>query len=141
MTTRAEWENWILYMLTAVETTSKWTTKKIGAVHDLLQETNNYVRSQLPKIHSRELVELIMAQPYCRIASLVERDIAKRQAASTYLQELVRIGVLREEKVGREKIFFNMKYFDLLTGTTTSLRRMRRQSYSAGEHISGNFEG
>lgn len=115
VTTHAEWENWIVYMLTAVEETSKWTTKKIGAMHDLLLETNRYIRSQLPKIHSRELVDLILAQPYCRIKNLVERDIAKRQAASTYLQELVRIGVLKEVKHGREKIFLNMKYLELLT--------------------------
>ena len=116
VTTHAEWENWVLYMLTAVETTSKWTTKKINAIHDLLLETNRYVRAELTKIHSRELVDLTMSQPYCRIADVVERGIAKRQAASTYLQELVRIGVLSEAKVGREKIFLNKKYFDLLTG-------------------------
>lgn len=115
VTTHGEWENWILYMLTAIEETSKWTTKKINSVHDLLAETNSYVRSELPKIYSRELVELILAQPYCRIKNLVERGIAKRQAASTYLQELVRIGVLSEVKQGREKVFLNMKYLDLLT--------------------------
>ena len=115
VTTHAEWENWVLYMLTAVEETSKWTTKKIGAVRDLLLETNKFVHSELPKIHSLELVNLLLAQPYCRIKNLVERGIAKRQAASTYLQELVRIGVLKEVKHGREKIFLNIKYLELLT--------------------------
>lgn len=115
VTSHAEWENWVLYMLTAVEETSKWTTGKITAIRALMMQTNGYVRQQLPKIHSRELVDLLFAQPYLRIADVVDRGIAKRQAASTYLKELARIGILREQKAGREKLFLHMKYFELLT--------------------------
>jgi hypothetical protein len=57
------------------------------------------VRERLPKIYSRELVDAIFEQPYCRIANLVDKGIAQRQAAS-YLQDLVDIGVLREERAG-----------------------------------------
>ena len=60
------------------------------------------------------MVELIFTQPYCRIANLVERGIAERQTASAYLKELVRLGVLEEEKVGRDKIFLHRKYLDVL---------------------------
>jgi Fic family protein len=115
VTSHGEWEQWIFYMLTAVETTSKWTTKKIGAVRALLDETNAFVRAEAPKTYSRDLVDLIFTQPYCRISDLVDRGISKRQAASTYLKELSRIGVIHEEKVGREKIFLHRKYLDLLT--------------------------
>jgi Fic family protein len=114
VTSHGEWERWIIYMLNAVETTSQWTTNKIGSIRRLQLATNDYVRTQLPKIHSRDLVDVLFAQPYCRIANVVDRGIAKRQAASTYLQALVKIGVLREEKIGREKVFLHQKYFDLL---------------------------
>jgi Fic family protein len=116
VTTHGEWERWIVYMLTAVETTSYWTTRRIQAIRNLLSETNDYVRSaQLPKSHVRDLVDLIFVQPYCRISNLVDRGIAKRQAASTYLKELVRIGVLRELKSGNEKLFVHTKYMELLS--------------------------
>ena len=114
VTKHGAWQDWIIYMLSAVEITSAWTTKKIAAIRHLLIDTDSFVRTALPKIHSRDLVDLIFAQPYCRISNVVERGIAKRQAASTYLQELVRVGVLREERAGREKIFLNQKYLDLL---------------------------
>lgn len=42
-------------------------------------------RKQLPVIYSRELVDVIFEQPYSRIGNLVDRGIAKRQAASRYL--------------------------------------------------------
>ncbi len=115
VTSHQEWEPWILYMLTATEVTSIWTNAKIRAIRRLIDHTNEHVRKGAPKIHSRELVELIFCMPYCRIANLVERGIAKRQAASTYLKALSDLGVLTEEKAGREKLFLHRKYLDLLS--------------------------
>jgi Fic family protein len=40
--------------------------------------------------------------------------LAKRQTASTYLKELAAIGVLQEHKIGREKLFLNPGFIDLL---------------------------
>lgn len=115
VTTHGEWEHWIVYILTAVEVTSSWTTQRIRAIRALMEETNTTVRERAPKIYSRDLIDLIFIQPYSRIANLVDRGIAKRQAASTYLKELARIGVLTEEKIGRDKIFLHRKYLDLLS--------------------------
>jgi len=70
---------------------------------------------RLPKIYSRELVDVIFEQPYCRIANLVEKDIAQRQAASRYLKDLVELGVLREMPYGKEKLFIHPKLMQLLT--------------------------
>lgn len=109
-----QWEPWILYMLHAVETTAKWTTGKIGAVRELANHTAKYVREQLPKIYTRDLVDVIFEQPYCRISNLAERHIAKRQAGSRYLKELVDIGVLVERQVGNEKLFIHPKLIRLL---------------------------
>jgi Fic family protein len=115
VTVRQAWEPWIEYMLAGVETTAQWTTAKIRAIHTLINLTAEYLRSAAPKIYSHELVQVIFTQPYVRISNLVEKDIAKRQAASTYLQQLVGLDILREEKVGREKLFLHTKYMKLLT--------------------------
>ena len=114
VTRNQAWEPWLLYMLEAIETTSKWTSGKISSIRLLIEATIAHVRAGAPKIYSRELIELLFVKPYCRIGDLVERDIAKRQAASTYLKALVDLGVLIEEKVGRDKVFVHRKYLDLL---------------------------
>jgi len=103
-------------MLEGVRSTATWTTDKIGAVHELMAHTADHVRSCAPKIYSRELIELIFVQPYCRIQNMVDAGIGHRQTASVYLKSLVENGVLREEKVGREKLFIHPKYMQLLTG-------------------------
>jgi Fic family protein len=101
-------------MLSGVTETARWTTDKIVAVRGLLEETTARMRRDAGHIYSRELAELVFVRPYCRIAHVVEAGLAKRQTASVYLKELTAIGILREHKMGREKIFLNPAFMDLL---------------------------
>ena len=114
VTMRGDWEPWIIYMLMAIESTATWTNARIRAIRDLMQNTTDYVRANAPKIYSRELIEIIFAQPYVRIAHLIDTDIAERHTAARYLKQLASIGILSEQKRGRDKLFIHRKYMDLL---------------------------
>ncbi len=109
------WEPWLLFMLQAVADTSKWTTGKVAAIRALAEHTTEHVRARLPKIYTRELVDVIFEQPYCRIGNLVDKGIAQRQAASRYLHDLAALGVLREMPFGKEKLFIHPKLMQLLS--------------------------
>ena len=114
------WEPWLLFMLRGVEETSTWTMAKIAAIRKLAAATVEFVRHELPKIYSRELVDVIFEQPYCRIANVVEAGIVERQAASRYLKALVSIGVLQEQAMGRERLFVHPRLLALLTTDTNT---------------------
>lgn len=109
------WEDWILYMLDAVESTSITTLNIIKSIFEAQETTRKFIKSNLPKIYSKELVELLFEQPYCKIDFLVNRDIAKHQTASKYLKQLCEIGVLQETVKGREKYFINTELWNILT--------------------------
>jgi Fic family protein len=115
VTVDAAWEPWILFMLDAVRETSDWSTAKIRAIRDLLDQTAERLRRELPKIYSRELAEVIFVHPYCRIGDLVSTGIAKRQAASVYLKALVDLGLLEAVKAGRENLYINPPLLALLS--------------------------
>ncbi|MBT0727451.1 Fic family protein [Rosenbergiella australiborealis] len=115
VTEQSEWEDWVLFMVKAVEETSVWTMNKIQAVRKLIDHTTDYIKKHQDKIYSHELVKTIFEQPYCRISNLVDAGIAKRQAASQYLKELCDIGVLHELKIGKEKLFVHPKFIQLMT--------------------------
>ena len=114
VTREGAWEPWLLYMLDAVEHTAHWTTRKVRAIRDLADHTADHVRRQLPKVYSRDLVDAIFKQPYCRIANLVDAGVAKRQTASEYLKKLAGIGVLEERRAGRERLFVHPRLIRLL---------------------------
>ena len=116
VTERGDWEAWLLFMLTGVEETAAWTTGRILAIRDLFDQTVAECRARLPsKVYSKELVELIFAQPYCKIGFLVEAGIAQRQTASEYLQALEQLGILKGEKRGREVLYRHPALVKVLT--------------------------
>ena len=108
------WEPWVVYMLKGIEETANSTREMVQAIRALLDDTLEKVRTDLPKIYSKELVELLFNQPYTKIAFLVEAGIAKRQTAATYLQSLEEIGVLTSETIGRERLFINTALLNLI---------------------------
>ena len=118
VTTRDGWEAWLLYMLHAIDDTAHWTTGKITAIRDLLRATSERVRARAPRVYSRELMDVIFEQPYCRIANVVNAGIAKRQTASEYLTRLAEIGVLTPVQSGRDKLFIHQALLDLLASET-----------------------
>ena len=108
-------KEWILFMLKAVEDTSKDTLYKVREISRLFEETKEKIRKEAPKIYSFELVETLFTQVYCKYSFLTEKGIvSSRNTASKYLKELERLGILESEKVGRELIFKNRKLYELL---------------------------
>ncbi|WP_308418631.1 Fic family protein [Chitinimonas arctica] len=79
VTQTGDWEAWVLYMLNGVEETARWTTAKILAIRSLADHTASLVRERLPKLYSRELVDVIFEQPYCRIGNLVDKGVGKEK--------------------------------------------------------------
>lgn len=109
-----EWEEWILFMLDAVEQTSIDTKLQIQKIRALLSEKIAIVQSKAPKIYSKELVELIFEQPYCKIEYVTTKLGLERKAASRYLNQLEELGILKSRKSGRETLYVNQDLFELL---------------------------
>lgn len=118
VTERGEWEPWVIYMLEAVAETATKTREQISGIRQLVEQTAEDIRQRAPKTYSKDLVELLFQQPYCKIRFIEEAGIAKRQTASRYLQELEAIGLLRGVKMGREMYYLNLPFYKLLTSWT-----------------------
>jgi len=114
ITEKNDWEPWILYMLDAVEKTSKYTQEKIEGILNSMKETKEKIRKELPGIYTKDLLEILFRQPYCKIKFLLDAGIAKRATASVYLKKLEKIGILRGVKVGREMLYVNTEFYNIL---------------------------
>ena len=110
-----KWEGWIMFMLKAVESTSKDTISRIINIKEQLENTIIKVQHESPKIYRKELVELLFEQPYSRIDFVVNKLGVERKAASRYLKEMEEIGVLESQKVGRETLYINKGLIELLS--------------------------
>ena len=101
-------------MLRAIEETSFQTLKMCKNISSLIDEITNTVKSELPEIYSKELIEAIFKNVYTKIVHLVDAEIASRNIAAKYLKSLESIGILKSTKEGREIIYINIPLFKLL---------------------------
>jgi Fic family protein len=109
-----DWEEYILYILKAIEVTANSTIKKINSINDLLIETIVLAQTKAPKIYRKELIELLFEHPYSKIEYVVQKLNVERKAASRYLSTLEEIGILTSEKIGRENVYLNTRLIEIL---------------------------
>ena len=116
VTEHQAWEPWILYMLDAIEETALYTRDKILAIRNLLTETLEFTKENLPsRVYSKDLIELLFHQPYTKANFLVDEGIAERKTAANYLKQLEKIGILQVQKVGKENLYLNKGLFEVLS--------------------------
>jgi Fic family protein len=111
---RGAWENWICFFLEVIEETAKETFVRLQEIHQLMGETAEHIQQVLPKIYSKDLVEILFSQPYCKISFLVEAKIGHRDTSSRYLHALADAGFLVREERGRDIYFVNEPFLTLL---------------------------
>lgn len=112
--TKNNWEAWILYMLDGVEKTSQETMSLVNDIAFMMKETKYTIREQLPKIYSKDLIEILFSHPYTKIEFLVEGLGVTRKTASKYLTELENLGIVHELKIQNSKFFINQQLFGRL---------------------------
>jgi Fic family protein len=109
------WEEWVLYMLTAVERTAAEAVIVIQQVKTALLETKRRIRDAY-KFYSQDLINNLFNHPYTKIEYL-ERDLrVSRLTATNYLNELAAGGFLKKQKIGRTNYYVNVALTSILTG-------------------------
>lgn len=112
--TEGKLEEWILYMLDGVEKTSLETIALVENIHMLMQTVSLELKEKLPKIYSKDLVEILFMHPYTKIEFLVSTLNISRQTASKYLKELETLGIVKSIQIKNSKFFVNLELFTML---------------------------
>lgn len=114
VTKTQEWEEWIMFILEGIELTARDTIKKVKSIRACLDSTIEKIRTEAPKIYSKELVESLFLHPYCKVEFLTRELNIERKAASRYLHTLADAGILELYKIGNENIFINTNLMEIL---------------------------
>ncbi|CAM3626455.1 Fic family protein [Erysipelothrix urinaevulpis] len=104
----------VQYMLQAVEETAIFTIEFIDAVNESMDETYRLLGEQLPKRQSKELVEVLYYDFITKNEYFRENLSISRNTATTILKELTSIGILKEQTVGKEVWYRNIRLMELM---------------------------
>ena len=103
----SEWEEWILFMLRAVEETAFDTINLVKGIGKLMTDYKNILRPLFGKYYKHELLNNLFFHPYTKL-EYFQRDMSiSRQTASKYLDKIVSTGLLEKIKLGRENYYVN----------------------------------
>ncbi|QTX22456.1 Fic family protein [Comamonas aquatica] len=100
------WEDWVLYMLDAVEQTAQQTVKTVIAIRDALLDYKHRIRDQ-HKFYSQDLINSLFMHPYTKIEFLQKDLKVSRLTATKYLETLTESGFLEKQKIGRSNYYIN----------------------------------
>lgn len=114
VTEEGNWEEWIIYMLDMVEKTALKGRTQIAAIEALMNQMSADIQSQLPKVYSKDLVEILFRLPYTKRSQLEAAGIGTIKTVGNYLKELEATGFLKSETVGKEKLYLNFRLLEVL---------------------------
>lgn len=112
--TYGNWEEWIIYILTGIEETAEETLMLVKRINIEVEMMSAEIKEKLPKIYSKELIELLFYEFYTK-TSYIENGLSiTRKTAANYLSTLEKEGFLISEKIGKERIYQNKRLYDLV---------------------------
>lgn len=110
---RNTWEEWIIYVLAAVEKTAGDTIDTINDIKKILMEYKRRIRSEF-KFYTQDLLNSLFYHPYTKI-EFIERDLkVSRLTATKYLDTLTKSGLLHKHKKGRSNYYINIALYSIL---------------------------
>ena len=109
-------EDWIIYILTGIEEMSEETIGIINKIRDEIVNMKHELRDKT-KIYSKELLEALFFEFYTKIPYIQKQLGVSDKTAQKYLDNLVELGMLTSEKIGRERIYRNERLFKIIKDT------------------------
>jgi len=110
----AVWQEWVLYMLTAIEQTARQTIGTVTDIKAALLDYKHRIRNDY-KFYSQDLINNLFNHPYTKI-DFVERDLkVSRLTATRYLDALAAGGFVQKVKLGRSNYYINLALNAILT--------------------------
>jgi Fic family protein len=107
------WEDWVLYILEAVEITAGSTLLTVQSIKNALMDYKHRIRDQ-HKFYSQDLINNLFSHPYTKIEFL-QRDLnVSRMTATRYLDALCDTGFLVKRKIGRGNYYVNVALNQIL---------------------------
>ncbi len=123
---RDAWEEWVVYMLTAVEKTANEAIGMIQAIKALLLDYKHRIRAQ-HRFYSQDLINNLFSHPYTKI-EFIQADLkVSRLTATKYLEALAVDGFLEKRKVGRSNYYINVPLYGILTGEPLEQNRLQQR--------------
>lgn len=114
VTEKEDWESWVMYMLDMIESTAQKGLIRLKEIMELMHKMSEEIRNELPKVYTKDLIEIIFKLPYTKRQNLIDARLGTPKTVGNYLMALENEGFLKSLKVGKEKLYLNHRLMKIL---------------------------
>ena len=87
---------------------------RLNQITITIEKTAEQIKKKLPKIYSKDLIDILFRLPYTKRQHLIDENIGNPKTVGNYLQKLEENGFLKSVKVGKEKLYLNQQLLKIL---------------------------
>ena len=118
------WEEWVLYILAAVEATAADGIRTINEIRTALLAYKRRIRDELQlKFYSQDLLNNLFSHPYTKVQFVMDELNVSRLTATRYLDILADSELLVKRKVGRSNYYMNVALTNILINVSARTDR------------------
>jgi Fic family protein len=113
---RGNWNNWLLFMLRAIEYTSNITFQKINDIVSAKNLILEYIKKENRKLRNTDdLIKHLFNQPFTKVKHLVDAGIYAENTARDYLNKLCDMQILEKKEIEGHHYYLNLELYRILS--------------------------
>lgn len=113
---RGNWNNWLLFMLKAIENTSNVTFWKINEIMSAKDSITEFIKKDKRKFKNPEnIINALFIQPFTKVKHLVDSGFYSENTARDYLNRLCDLQVLEKKEIEGHHYYLNLELYRILS--------------------------
>ena len=97
-----------------IEVSAQNGRNRIERITTLMKNMGKEIQKELPKIYSKDLLEILFRLPYVKRNFLEKAGLGNIKTSGNYLKSLEEKGFLKSITVGKEKLYVNYRLMEIL---------------------------
>lgn len=114
VTERAEWRDWVFYILQGVDMQAQETKKNILQIKKLIEEHKKIsLKNGVPM--TLRMLDYLFSNPFYSQKKMAESLGVHRNTAAKYFQKLEKLEIVQKFKYKQGYIYYNQKFLDIMS--------------------------
>jgi len=97
-----------------IENTAQKGLIRLKEIIELMQNMSEEIKTELPKVYTKDLIEIIFKLPYTKRQNLIDEGFGTPKTVGNYLKALEDKEFLKSVKFGKEKLYLNHRLMEIL---------------------------
>jgi Fic family protein len=113
--TMNKWKEWVIFILDGVISQSLETCQKVRKISDLKLKWKKILKENYSQLYTVEILDYLFGYAFYTQTHMESRVAISRPTIVKYMEILINQGLVKDKKVGKERLFFIPEFISILS--------------------------